>query len=80
MKTGNTEKIIRTAYLLELGVDFNENDLETIAGSGDHILKSISKEFRDNFNKLNIGKLVFSGHYDPETKTVRVHTEKEMFI
>lgn len=80
MKTENTEKIIRTKYLLELGVDFNENDLEIIAGSGDHILKTLSKTFRNNFSKLNVGKLVFVGHYNPETKTIRVHAEKEMFI
>lgn len=80
MKTGNTEKIIRTAYLLELGIDFQESDLEVLASNGTNTLKGLSKEFRDNIHNLNIGKLVWSGHYEPETQTVRIHTEKEMFI
>ncbi len=80
MKTGNIEKIIRTAYLLELGVDFQETDLEVLASNGVNSLKGLSKDFRDKFYNLGIGKLVWSGHYDENAKTVRVHTEKEMFI
>ncbi|MBR1625548.1 MAG: hypothetical protein IJ681_00220 [Bacteroidales bacterium] len=80
MKTGNSEKIIRTAYLLELGVDFQESDLEVLASNGVNTLKGLSREFRDNIHGLNIGKLVWSGHYDDETQTVKIHTEQELFL
>ena len=80
MKTGNIEKVTRTHYLLELGKDFQETDLEVLASNGINELKGLSKNFRDNFYKLNIGKLTFSGHYDKETKTVKIIAEKDLFI
>ena len=80
MKTGNIERIIRTSYLLELGVDFEEDDLEILARNGENCLKSLNKNYRDNFYKLGIGKWVFAGHYDEKTQTVLVHAEQEFFI
>ena len=81
MKTGNTEKIIRTSYLLELGKDFQESDLVTIASNEISILRSLSREFLQyQISKLIIGKITWSGHYDEETQTVKVIAEKEMFI
>lgn len=81
MKTGNTERIIRTSYLLELGKDFQESDLEIIASNGINTLRALNKDFRQYLiPKLIIGKLTWSGHYDEETQTVKVIAEKEMFI
>lgn len=81
MKIGNTEKVIRTSYLLELGKDFQESDLEILASNGTNTLKSLSKDFRTNqFPELNIGSWVFCGHYDEKTQTVLIKAEKEMFI
>ena len=77
MKTGNKEQVIRTTYLLEMGIDFQANDLEDDVITGG-ALKHLSKDF--DFHKLNIGKLVWSGHFDKETRTVMVKTEKELFI
>ena len=76
MKKGTTEQIQRTSYLLELGIDFQANDLESLCGD----LKELSKEYRDNFYKKGLGKWVFMGHYDKETQTVLVKVEKELFI
>lgn len=75
MKQGNIEKIERTSYLLELGVDFQANDLETICGD----LRELSKEYRDNFYSKGLGKWVWMGHYDKNTQTVQVKVEKELF-
>lgn len=79
MKKGNSEKIIRTTYLLELGKDFQESDLEVVASNGINSLKGLNKDYRDTFYKLHIGKWVFAGHFDEETKTVLVKTEQEVF-
>ena len=75
MKQGNVERIERTSYLLELGIDFQANDLETTYGD----LRELSKEYRDNFSSKGLGKWVFIGHFDKETKTVLVKVEKELF-
>ena len=80
MKIGHVEEVIRTNYLLELGVDFQEKDLEVVAGYGENVLKGLTLDFRQNFYKFNIGELVWSGHFDKETKTVKVQTERELFI
>ena len=81
MKKGNSEKIIRTSYLLELGKDFQESDLEVVASNGTHSLKCLNKEYRTyQLYKLITGKLSWSGHYDEETQTVKVIVEEEMFI
>ena len=80
MKIGKIERVERTTYALELEKDFTETDLEVIVSSYKGTLKGLSKEFRDNFYNLKIGRLVFSGHYDEETQTVTVQTEKEIFI
>ena len=79
MKKGNSEKLIRTTYLLELGKDFQESDLEVIASNGINSLKAFNKNFRDTFYKHHLGSLYFSGHYDEETKTVLIKTEQEIF-
>lgn len=81
MKTGNIEKVERVTYLLEMGIDFQANDLEVIATNGVDELRGLNKDFRTKaFYELNIGKLVWSGHFDKETQTVMVKTEKELFI
>lgn len=81
MKTGNIEKVIRTTYLLEMGIDFQANDLEVMASNGVDELRILSKEFRTKkFYELNIGELVWSGHFDKQTQTVMVKTEKELFV
>lgn len=78
MKIGNVEKVIRTTYLLELGVDFEESDLEVISSNGYGTLKGLSKDYKSN--KLShLGKWVFAAHYDETTKTVLVKIEKELF-
>ena len=79
MKKENVEKVIRETYLLELGVDFQEQDLEVVAGYGENVLKCLTLNFRQNFYKFNIGELVWSGHFDKETKTVKVQTEILLF-
>ena len=61
MKTGNTERIIRTSYLLELGKDFQESDLVTIASNEISILRSLSREFLQyQISKLIIWKITWS--------------------
>ena len=81
MKTGNTKRVERTTYLLEMGIDFQANDLEVIASNGVNELRGLNKEFRtETFQKLNIGELVWSGYFDKETQTVMVKTEKELFM
>lgn len=80
MKTSKTVNIERKTMILEEGVDFTENDLEIVASNGVNTLKRLSLEFRENFYKLNIGTLVWSGHYDEETKSVRIDVEKDLFI
>ena len=81
MKSGNVEQIIRTTYLLEMGIDFHSTDLEIIASNGINELKALNKKFRtETFQKLNIGEIVWSGHFNKETQTVMVKTEKELFV
>lgn len=81
MKTGKIERIERITYQLEMGVDFQANDLEIIASNGINELKGLNKEFRtEKFSELGIGKLVWSGHFDKQTQTVQVQVEKELFI
>lgn len=78
MKTGKILKLERTTYLLELGVDFKANDLQTVCGG----LKELSQEWTKRFNDTNykLGKIVWIGFYDKETKTVKVNLEKELFV
>lgn len=81
MKKGSIERVERATYLLEMGIDFQANDLEVLASNGVNELRGLNKEFRTKaFYELNIGKLVFSGHFDKETKTVMVKSEKELFV
>jgi hypothetical protein len=81
MKTGKIERVERTTYLLEMGIDFQANDLEVIASNGVDELRGLNKEFRTNaFYELNIGKLVWSGHFDKQTQTIQVTAEKQLFI
>lgn len=77
MKKGNIERVERITYQLEMGVDFQANDLEDDVITGG-ALKHLSKDF--DFYKLNIGRLVWSGHFDKETRTILVKVEKELFI
>lgn len=77
MKIGKIERVERTTYLLEMGVDFQANDLVDDVLTGG-VLKHLSKDF--DFYKLNIGRLVWSGHFDKQTQTVLVKAEKELFI
>lgn len=81
MKIGKVERVERINYLLEMGVDFQANDLEVIASNGVDELRGLNKDFRIKaFCDLNIGKLVWSGHFDKHTKTIQVTAEKELFI
>lgn len=81
MKTGKIERIERVTYQLEMGVDFQANDLEIIESNGINELRGLNKEFRtEKFSELRIGKLVWSGHFDKQTQTVQVQAEKELFI
>lgn len=77
MKKGNIERVERITYQLEMGIDFQANDLEDDVITGG-ALKHLSKDF--DFYKLNIGRLVWSGHFDKETRTILVKVEKELFI
>jgi len=81
MKTGKIERVERVTYLLEMGIDFQANDLEVIASNGVDELRGLNKDFRiKTFYELNIGKLVWSGHFDKHTQTIQVIAEKELFI
>ena len=81
MKKGNIERIERTIYLLEMGIDFQANDLEVIARNGINELRGLSKEYRtEKIYELNIGKLVWSGYFDKNTKTIKAIFEKELFV
>ena len=75
MLKGTTEQIERTSYLLELGIDFQANDLESFCGGS----KRLSKEYMDNFYKKDLGKWVFAGNYNKKTQTVLIKVEKELF-
>lgn len=81
MKKGNIERVERITYQLEMGIDFQANDLEIIASNGINELRGLNKEFRTKkFSELGIGTLVWSGHFDKQTQTVLVKVEKELFI
>lgn len=77
MKTGKVERVEITTYQLEMGIDFQASDLEDDVITGG-ALKHLSKDF--DFYALGIGRLVWSGHFDKQTKTVIVKAEKELFI
>lgn len=79
MKKGNVEKVVRTHYEFELNVDFTETDLEIVAGYNGNYLKDLSKEYRNNIYKMGLGKLVYSGYYDEDTKTVLVAFEQNLY-
>lgn len=81
MKTGNIERVERVTYLLEMGVDFQANDLEVIASNGVDELRGLNKDFRiKTFYELNLGKLVWSGHFNKHTQTVEIQVERPLFI
>lgn len=81
MKTGKIERVEITTYQLEMGVDFQANDLEIIARNGEKELRGLNVEFRTvKFPKLGIGELVWSGYFDKQTQTVLVKAEKELYI
>lgn len=85
MKKGNIERIERTSYLLEMGIDFQANDLEVIASNGINELRGLNKEYRTKTLyeiafKNNMGKHVWDGHFDKSTQTVKVIFEKELFV
>lgn len=81
MKTGSIKRVERITYLLEMGIDFQANDLEVIVSNGIDELRGLSKEFRTKtFYNFNLGELVLSGHFDKKTQTVQIQVEKELFI
>ena len=74
MKQGNIERIERMNYLLEMGIDFQANDLISDIGE----LKTLPNEFLNEFFR-NVGKWVWVGHFDKNTQTIKVKVEKELF-
>lgn len=81
MKKGNIERIERTSYLLEMGIDFQANDLEVCASNGINELRCLNKEFRTTkLPNMGLGTYVWAGDFDKDTKTVKVIFEKELFI
>lgn len=75
MKQGNVKRVERTNYLLEMGIDFQANDLEVLYGD----LRTLSKDYRDNFYKKGLGEWVWAGNFDKVTQTVQIQVEKELF-
>ena len=54
MKTGNIKRVERITYLLEMGIDFQANDLEVIASNGIDELRGLKEN-------VIIGKLIPAG-------------------
>lgn len=80
MKIGKIERVEKVMVVLEQDIDFTEKDLEPNRLVGGKLLE-LTKEYRDKvaFDK-NFNRLTWSGHYDPDTRTVKVEFEKDLFI
>lgn len=80
MKIGKIERVEKYLVVLEEDIDFTAKDLEPNRLVGGQLLE-LTKEYRDKvaFEK-NFNRMTWSGHYDPDTKTVKVEFEKDLFI
>ena len=80
MKIGKIQRVEKVMVQLEEDIDFTAKDLEPNMLVGGKLLE-LTKEYRDKvaYDK-NFNRVTWSGHYDPETKTVKVEFEKDLFI
>lgn len=80
MKIGKIQRVEKVMVQLEEDIDFTAKDLEPNMLVGGKLLE-LTKEYRDKvaYDK-NFNRVTWSGHYDPETRTVKVEFEKDLFI
>lgn len=81
MKTGTVKTVKITSVIIELGIDFQANDLEN-DGMGGRVVKKETLEsiVRRNFNSINCPRIINYGYYDKETKTQRISVEEDLFV
>lgn len=80
MKTAKIERVERVTVLLEQEVDFKEEDLLPNKLVNGKLLELSNKRLREIAYENNYLKCTWSGHFEPETKTVKAMFEKDLFI
>ena len=80
MKIGKIQRVEKVMVQLEEDIDFTAKDLEPNALVGGKLLE-LTKEYRDRIAyEKNFNRATWSGHYDPDTKTVLMEFEKDLYI
>lgn len=74
MKIGKIERVERKTILLEMGVDFQANDLEDFVMGAKHLTREWEQKH------YSMGKIVLMGNFDKETKTIVIQVENQLFI
>ena len=80
MKTAKIERVERVTVLLEQDVDFKEEDLVPNKIVNGKLLELSNKRLREIAYENNYLRPTWSGHFEPETKTVKAMFEKDLFI
>ncbi len=79
MKVAVIERYEEHSVILELGKDFSEEDL--VSKSIVDALKGLdSKTMTDIAIKNGYTKWCWQGAYDPETKTLKAHFQKKLYV
>lgn len=81
MKTGTVKTVKITSVIIELGVDFQANDLEN-DGMSRRVVKKDTLEniVKRNFNSINCPRIYNYGYYDKDTQTQRFSVEEDLFV
>lgn len=81
MKIGTVKLVKITNVIIELGIDFQANDLED-NGTGGRAVKKDTLEniVKKNFFSINCPRIYNYGYYDKITKAQRFSVEEDLFI
>lgn len=79
MKTGTVKFIKETAVQLELGIDFQANDLEEFSNGLKRVKNEVLNEIAYK-NFTSCPRVTWTGFFDKETKTFRMTVTEDLFI
>ncbi|MBR4122823.1 MAG: hypothetical protein IKT93_00215 [Clostridia bacterium] len=81
MKKGTERLTKTTSVIAELGVDFQESDLESNGMGGKCVKKAVLRTLvQQNFKSIACPTIDWYGWYDEETKTYRFSVAEDLFI
>lgn len=81
MKKGSIKTIKETSVLLELGIDFQANDLEDDVYDLKRVNdKKVDEIVRANFDGIGCPRVIWTGFFDKKTKSYRITVAEDLFV